>query len=595
MNCSNIIELEILEDETNMDLNIEFQGDIIRLGSGGEFIETDPTVPDWAKQPEKPKYTAEEIGTLTAEQIESAINQIKLTPGPKGDTGEQGPRGEQGLAGDNGQDGLTPTINEEGNWQIGDIDTGIKAVGSDGKSAYEIAKENGFEGAEIEWLESLKGIIDLNYNPESENAQSGKAVAEALKNVSSLEDISFYRQIDVQNYDFEHNRLYLLSFGASLPYELNIQDRFCLGYYDVEYLDSQTIKRKLLKFIGVETLIYYEFDYTNWVCTKITSLKPDNELSLDSANPIQNKVVTEAIKAINKKLENIETGGASGSGSSETLVFEHKWENHIAHTVTAIDFENFTMTLDDATGIPTDTTGKPQSYIQLDMFGGNAILMNVVPIELINKGFKVQAIGDNKVQFLDNNNTVIQFTDTGNIDLTKFKLCVLDKPFSQVNVDNLDTNHKYHVVFDFEGYHHFTAGIVLPECIPAINNGYEIEGLRSIQQYGSHSWPFNSYSDTISFRGCGEGANGYTSSTLPAKLDVYIIPELYNGQKRALLEIEGIYCSYNSTSYKISSYCVYANGWTNNEVSKIRFSAGNDPYHGNAKARIYDCGEVELW
>lgn len=29
--------------------------------------------------------------------------------------------------------------------------------GSDGKSAYEIAKDNGFDGSEEEWLESLKG------------------------------------------------------------------------------------------------------------------------------------------------------------------------------------------------------------------------------------------------------------------------------------------------------------------------------------------------------------------------------------------------------------------------------------------------------
>lgn len=29
-----------------------------------EVVETDPTVPDWAKQPEKPAYTAEEVGAL---------------------------------------------------------------------------------------------------------------------------------------------------------------------------------------------------------------------------------------------------------------------------------------------------------------------------------------------------------------------------------------------------------------------------------------------------------------------------------------------------------------------------------------------------
>ena len=34
--------------------------------------------------------------------------------------------------------------------------------GAPGKSAYEIAVENGFEGTEEEWLESLKGNNDLD-------------------------------------------------------------------------------------------------------------------------------------------------------------------------------------------------------------------------------------------------------------------------------------------------------------------------------------------------------------------------------------------------------------------------------------------------
>lgn len=377
MNCSNIIELEILEDETNMDLNVEFQGDIIRLGSGGEFIETDPTVPDWAKQPEKPKYTAEEIGTLTAEQIESAINQIKLTPGPKGDTGEQGPRGEQGLAGDNGQDGLTPTINEEGNWQIGDIDTGVKAVGSDGKSAYEIAKENGFEGAETEWLESLKGIIDLNYNPESENAQSGKAVAEAcastfnyakeytdrnkvvvsheyipssgqamsgiavteavkeakdytdenkitvthkymssssqaisgmgvaealrtIKGLVDLGTISKFSDFGTINYDMGYIYLFKLMIGGNyVPchnygYPNDVIGLLCVGVYSGSNF----------RFLELNYGHTCELSYA----TKgfiVTDL-PDATLSTSSKNPIQNKVITEAINDINSQLDGLE-------------------------------------------------------------------------------------------------------------------------------------------------------------------------------------------------------------------------------------------------------------------------------------------------
>ncbi len=58
---------------------------------------------------------------------------IQGEKGDKGDQGEQGIQGEKGDKGDqgdkgeDGQDGQTPFIGENGNWWIGDIDTGIKA------------------------------------------------------------------------------------------------------------------------------------------------------------------------------------------------------------------------------------------------------------------------------------------------------------------------------------------------------------------------------------------------------------------------------------------------------------------------------------
>lgn len=107
--------------------------------SGGISQETDPSVPEWAKQPTKPSYTAEEVGALpkgtqivsehntssvahndirllienlqssklsTSElsaAVDNALTQAKESgefdgavgaQGPKGDTGEQGPKGD---------------------------------------------------------------------------------------------------------------------------------------------------------------------------------------------------------------------------------------------------------------------------------------------------------------------------------------------------------------------------------------------------------------------------------------------------------------------------------------------------------------------
>lgn len=49
--------------------------------NGGTIVidrpETDPTVPEWAKQPDKPKYTADEIqGLSTYEMVEISNQEI---------------------------------------------------------------------------------------------------------------------------------------------------------------------------------------------------------------------------------------------------------------------------------------------------------------------------------------------------------------------------------------------------------------------------------------------------------------------------------------------------------------------------------------
>ena len=94
-------------------------------------------------------------------------------------------------------------------------------LGKDGDSAYEIAVKNGFLGTETEWLASLKGdkgdkgdagytpqkgvdyftpediaslnipSVDQTYSPNSENAQSGKAVAEAVTAEQKRADNTF--------------------------------------------------------------------------------------------------------------------------------------------------------------------------------------------------------------------------------------------------------------------------------------------------------------------------------------------------------------------------------------------------------------------
>ena len=60
-----------------------------------------------------------------------------------------------------GKDGATPTIDQTtGHWFINGSDTGIPAIGKDGKdgkSAYQLAVDNGYPSSLDTWLASLKG------------------------------------------------------------------------------------------------------------------------------------------------------------------------------------------------------------------------------------------------------------------------------------------------------------------------------------------------------------------------------------------------------------------------------------------------------
>ena len=59
--------------------------------------------------------------------------------GVDGKDGTNGTNGVDGKDGANGTDGQTPYIGENGNWWIGDTDTGVKAAGDDGKDGAIIA------------------------------------------------------------------------------------------------------------------------------------------------------------------------------------------------------------------------------------------------------------------------------------------------------------------------------------------------------------------------------------------------------------------------------------------------------------------------
>lgn len=126
-------------------------------------------------------------GTLE-EWIESLRGQNGVTPhiGDNGNwfIGEQdtgiAAQGQAGENGQNGQNGVTPHIGDNGNWFIGEQDTGVQAQGQDGKSAFEVMQEQGYTGTLEEWLDSLVG----------QDGQNGKSAYDIYCDVHDGDDLN---------------------------------------------------------------------------------------------------------------------------------------------------------------------------------------------------------------------------------------------------------------------------------------------------------------------------------------------------------------------------------------------------------------------
>ena len=106
--------------------------------------------------------------------------------GPIGPQGEAGPEGPIGPAGEKGEafryEDFTPEQLED---LVKNIEDGV-----DGKSAFEIAKEHGFEGSEEEWLESLRGPQGEvgPMGPEGPKGKTGASAYMAWKTIPGNEE-----------------------------------------------------------------------------------------------------------------------------------------------------------------------------------------------------------------------------------------------------------------------------------------------------------------------------------------------------------------------------------------------------------------------
>lgn len=113
--------------------------------------------------------------------------QLALLKGAKGDTGNTGPRGLQGEKGDTGAQGIQGVKGDKGN--KGDKGDRGPAFTYEDFTSEQLAALKGDKGDPAE--------TDQTYDPKSENAQSGKAVASALKamNMEFIKEITITEDV----------------------------------------------------------------------------------------------------------------------------------------------------------------------------------------------------------------------------------------------------------------------------------------------------------------------------------------------------------------------------------------------------------------
>ena len=198
--------------------------------------------------------------------------------------GKDGKDGENGTDGTNGTDGITPHIGENGNWYIGDVDTGISATGY---ATVPVASDTTLGGIKVGKNLTIEQDGTLN-------AQAGGSTEDVIVYYKALADYTDDEKLEIGK---------LLA--SCLDSDRNIV-KICYCKYN-----SQLVQLQRLSMTTYNTnFIFYSRNNTGSISIRMgintgdnptvsrseltTTDLVDDQLSSISKNPVQNKVVTSA-------------------------------------------------------------------------------------------------------------------------------------------------------------------------------------------------------------------------------------------------------------------------------------------------------------
>ena len=153
--------------------------------------------------------------------------------GINGKDGADGKDGTNGQNGSDGKDGKTPFIGENGNWWIGEIDTGIKAAGTDGKDGI-----NGIDGTNGKEIEIQKTDLYIQWRYKGGEWQNLVALADILgpsgQNGTNGEDgrtPEFRVNGNQLQWRYEGETIWLNLYDLSVLKGADGKDGSCAGYF----------------------------------------------------------------------------------------------------------------------------------------------------------------------------------------------------------------------------------------------------------------------------------------------------------------------------------------------------------------------------
>ena len=161
------------------------------------------------------------------------LSVLKGLDGKDGADGKDGTNGINGQDGRDGADGNTPFIGENGNWWIGETDTGIKAAGTDGKDGI-----NGIDGTNGKEIEIQKTDLYIQWRYKGGEWQNLVALADILgpsgQNGTDGEDgktPEFRVNGNQLQWRYEGETIWLNLYDLSVLKGADGKDGSCAGYF----------------------------------------------------------------------------------------------------------------------------------------------------------------------------------------------------------------------------------------------------------------------------------------------------------------------------------------------------------------------------